>query len=325
MNSIPAFQFHLVAHFISTSSTSSSSPTSSILDSTNPTRSRSTTRVCTRSLMMVRMSAYPKRNKTDAQSRVERNEDVDGIFQVVPKRIGRKVVRPIPAPAPKIKVSNTNHKGAGRKFVEEEEEEVFLNEFNDEDLDALIEESSGDDGFSELDDLVDDSSNSAMNVMVFSKEDDEEVQKLAMEAAVAGDERKAKDITCLRVSHLTVITSFFVFMSASSPPQLRAIVNNIQGTMVQKHKLPVRRLSGTAESGWMLLDYGDIMVHVMDKDQRQFYDLESRWAAGIKVDLSQHLVPNTAKVGAGAGAGVSASDAASSDKESVSPLDEDWL
>jgi len=274
---------------------------------------------------MVRMSAYPKRNKTDAQSRVERNEDVDGIFQVVPKRIGRKVVRPIPAPAPKIKVSNTNHKGAGRKFVEEEEEEVFLNEFNDEDLDALIEESSGDDGFSELDDLVDDSSNSAMNVMVFSKEDDEEVQKLAIEAAVAGDERKAKDITCLRVSHLTVITSFFVFMSASSPPQLRAIVNNIQGTMVQKHKLPVRRLSGTAESGWMLLDYGDIMVHVMDKDQRQFYDLESRWAAGIKVDLSQHLVPNTAKVGAGAGAGVGASDAASSDKESVSPLDEDWL
>jgi len=106
----------------------------------------------------------------------------------------------------------------------------------------------------------------------------------------AADDRKAKDIVALRVTPLTIVTCFFVFMSATSSPQLRAIVNNVQSEVMKQHKLKVKRISGNAESGWMLLDYGDIMVHCFDSNQRQFYDLDSRWAAGEKVDLSGILV-----------------------------------
>ncbi|KAA8497771.1 Ribosomal silencing factor RsfS [Porphyridium purpureum] len=159
-----------------------------------------------------------------------------------------------------------------------------------------------------------------------SEEDDADILKFAIACAKAGDERKASDIVAMRVSHLTVITSFFVFMSANSPPQLRAIANNVEGCLAKEFKLNPRRVSGTHESGWMLLDYGDLMVHVFDRESRKFYDVESRWAAGERIDLSEHLLPgSTLPFSSSARSMPLRDESKPEDWERASPLDQDWL
>mmetsp|Transcript_8087 Transcript_8087/g.17403 ORF Transcript_8087/g.17403 Transcript_8087/m.17403 type:complete len:338 (-) Transcript_8087:55-1068(-) len=164
--------------------------------------------------------------------------------------------------------------------------------------------------------------------------------------ARAGDDRKARDIVAMRVSPLTVVTSFLVFLSAASAPQLRAVVNNVEAELARVHDgMKPTRVSGTADSGWMLLDYGDVMVHVFHAQQRAFYSLETRWAAGERVDLSSIVLaaPTTAVTGARASAShdtdhwdIDGVFAVRSDVDGVSgneedldkeqkPLEENWI
>jgi ribosome-associated protein len=86
--------------------------------------------------------------------------------------------------------------------------------------------------------------------------------------AKAGDKRKAEQITALRVSHLTVTTEFFVTMVGNSRPQNQAIAAAIQEDMEEFHGR-TGRLEGTADSGWILLDFGDIIINVMTPRSRE--------------------------------------------------------
>lgn len=109
--------------------------------------------------------------------------------------------------------------------------------------------------------------------------------------ARAADKRKAEGILALRVSHLTVTTEFFVNMVGNSRPQNQAIAAAIEDDMKEMHGR-VARHEGTADSGWILLDYGDIIVNVMTPRSRAYYDIESFWKGAVSLDLSDVLLPN---------------------------------
>ncbi|GJD08174.1 Ribosomal silencing factor RsfS [Galdieria sulphuraria] len=111
----------------------------------------------------------------------------------------------------------------------------------------------------------------------------------------AGEDRKAKDITGLWVSELTTITSFLVNMCGNNEPQIQAIARNVEGSMWNIHQQKVKRRTGTAASGWILLDYGDIIVNIMSISLRKHYNLEGLWykAEKFTIEKIQELKKST--------------------------------
>jgi ribosome-associated protein len=113
----------------------------------------------------------------------------------------------------------------------------------------------------------------------------------------AADGRKADDIVALRVSHVTTLTSCLVILSGNSRPQNQAITAAIQNEVMEQYD---RRPGGngvpegSADSGWMLLDYGNVMVHIMTPKSRLYYNVEGQWRdkGGEEMDISHVLIPN---------------------------------
>lgn len=112
----------------------------------------------------------------------------------------------------------------------------------------------------------------------------------------AADMRKASDIVAMRVTSCTSLTSFVVIVSGTSRPQNQAIANAVSRDVEELHD--GRRClgngipEGSADSGWILLDYGEVMVHVMTPKSRLFYDMDGVWRkrGGENLDLSDVLV-----------------------------------
>jgi len=130
-----------------------------------------------------------------------------------------------------------------------------------------------------------------------SGDDDRELMEFVETIVRAADMRKAEDIVAVRIDGVTSIASYMVLVSGTSRPQNQAIASAIANSVAEAHD-GRRTLSGvpegSAESGWILLDYGDIVVHVMTPKSRLFYDLEGRWSKGVPVDVLRMLVPNNA-------------------------------
>lgn len=84
--------------------------------------------------------------------------------------------------------------------------------------------------------------------------EEDEITEFIRTAVSAADKRKGEDILALRVSTLTCITSFIVFVTGRNTPQLRAISNIIEEDLAKKHELEPRRIDGVPASGWILLD-----------------------------------------------------------------------
>lgn len=115
--------------------------------------------------------------------------------------------------------------------------------------------------------------------------------------AGAADKRKAEDIVALRVSKVTAMTCFIVIVSGNSRPQNSAISAAIIDDVAEQFdglQTKSGGAEGTADSGWMLLDYGDVMVHVMTPRSRLYYDVEGQWRekGGEEMDLGDVLLPN---------------------------------
>jgi ribosome-associated protein len=112
----------------------------------------------------------------------------------------------------------------------------------------------------------------------------------------AADMRKASDIIAMRVTSCTSLTNFVIIVSGTSRPQNSAIANAITKDVSEYHEgkrcLGKGIPEGSADSGWILLDYGEIMVHVMTPKSRLFYDMEGQWKSrgGEYMDLSDVLI-----------------------------------
>ena len=102
-------------------------------------------------------------------------------------------------------------------------------------------------------------------------------RKLALLCRELADNRKAEDIVILDVRKLSSVTDFFVVASGTSEPHLRAILDEVTENLRQDHDLRPRAVDGSPHGAWVVLDYFDVIVHVMRADVRDRYDLESLW------------------------------------------------
>jgi ribosome-associated protein len=99
----------------------------------------------------------------------------------------------------------------------------------------------------------------------------------ALMIAHAGLDKKAEDVTVLDVRGLTSYADYFVVMTADSDRQAGAIADHVEQTMKEKGVSKVG-VEGYEGGRWILVDYGDVVAHVMNKESRGFYDLEGLWA-----------------------------------------------
>lgn len=92
-------------------------------------------------------------------------------------------------------------------------------------------------------------------------------------------EKKAADIVMFDVREKTIIADYYVVCSGTSTPHIRAIADNIRKTMNEKGML-ARGMDGDEGSRWMILDYGTVLVHILEPEMRNFYALEQLWDEG---------------------------------------------
>lgn len=102
-------------------------------------------------------------------------------------------------------------------------------------------------------------------------------RKLAQRCRELAEDRKAEDIAVLDVRKLSSVTDYFVIISALSDPHLRAIAQEIEVQLKDRSGLHPNAVDGTAAAGWVVIDYFDVIVHVMRRDVREYYDLEGLW------------------------------------------------
>lgn len=104
-----------------------------------------------------------------------------------------------------------------------------------------------------------------------------DAKKLAQLCRDLAENRKAEDIVILDVRELSSVTDYFVIVSGTSEPHLRAIVDEITDKLLTEYELKPRAIDGTLQAAWVVLDFFDVIVHVMRRDVRERYDLESLW------------------------------------------------
>lgn len=103
--------------------------------------------------------------------------------------------------------------------------------------------------------------------------------------AQAADSVRAADIIALDLRGLTIIADFFLICTGKSSIQLRAIADRIEERLRDEWGLRKLRVEGYQEATWILLDYGDVVAHIMAAEQRAFYNLEEFWNAAPRLEL----------------------------------------
>lgn len=113
-------------------------------------------------------------------------------------------------------------------------------------------------------------------------------QQIIETAVKALDSKRAEDICVIKISDLTVIADYFVIANGTSSTQTKALADEVEYRLKELGRQP-DRTEGYQGANWIILDYGDIVVHVFYKETRNFYNLERLWSDGKKVDIS-HLL-----------------------------------
>ncbi len=109
-------------------------------------------------------------------------------------------------------------------------------------------------------------------------------KELALACAKAADDTKAENIRILDMRGLSNLTDFMVICTGTSMPQLRAILRDVAGKVEEEHGVRPLHTEGKADVRWVVLDFVDVMVHVMDEELRSYYGLEELWKDAKEVD-----------------------------------------
>lgn len=110
-----------------------------------------------------------------------------------------------------------------------------------------------------------------------------ELTKLAVAAL---EDRKAEDVTVIDISEISPIADYFIIANGTNQNQLQAM-RDAADEALYKAGVKVRQIEGNQSSTWILMDYGDIIIHIFSKEDRLFYDLERTWRDGKVVDVSE--------------------------------------
>ena len=104
-------------------------------------------------------------------------------------------------------------------------------------------------------------------------------KEMARLAYQAMEDKKARDIRIIDISEISVLADYFLIASGSNKNQVQAMVDNVQEELHKAGFVP-KQVEGYNSANWILLDYGDIIIHVFDEENRLFYDLERIWRDG---------------------------------------------
>lgn len=113
-------------------------------------------------------------------------------------------------------------------------------------------------------------------------------QELLEIAVKACDSKRAEDILALDVQNVSLLADYFVICHGGSERQLKAIVDAVEDE-VEKAGYTVKRIEGKEGGKWILIDLGDVIVHVFTESERSFYNLEKLWSDAPLVDLTHWI------------------------------------
>ncbi len=110
-----------------------------------------------------------------------------------------------------------------------------------------------------------------------------ESRKLAQLCRTLAENRKAEDVVILDVRKLSSVTDYFVIATGTSEPHLRAIESEVVGRLAEDESIRPASTEGTAQGSWLVMDFFDVIVHVMRKETREKYDLEGLWGDAPRI------------------------------------------
>ncbi len=109
-----------------------------------------------------------------------------------------------------------------------------------------------------------------------------EITKLAVEAL---EDKKAEDIRAIDISGVSVMADIFLIAGGSNRSQIQALCDNVEEKL-GRAGIFVRQIEGYDAANWVLMDFGDIIVHIFDRENRLLYDLERLWRDGRQIDVT---------------------------------------
>ncbi len=114
-----------------------------------------------------------------------------------------------------------------------------------------------------------------------------EQRELARQIAKVLDVKKAENIRVIEINELTIVADYFVIASGNSTTHTKSLVEDVEFEMTKLGTKPAR-IEGRA-TGWILMDYGDVLVHIFQKELREYYNLERLWSDAVTMDISDIL------------------------------------
>lgn len=113
-------------------------------------------------------------------------------------------------------------------------------------------------------------------------------KELAKIAVKALEDKKGEDITVIDISEISVLADYFIIAGGSNRSQIQAMSDNVD-EYLSKNGGSLKQIEGYDAGNWVLLDFQDVIIHIFDKDNRLFYDLERIWRDGKRINIEELL------------------------------------
>lgn len=110
-----------------------------------------------------------------------------------------------------------------------------------------------------------------------------DLKKLACVIARTLDDKLGKDITILNISNVSSLADYFVIVTGDSTPQVKALMNNTKERIKELFSRAPIRMENDLKNRWNLLDYGDVVVHILHKEERETYAIEKFWSNAFSI------------------------------------------
>ena len=111
-------------------------------------------------------------------------------------------------------------------------------------------------------------------------------KKMAKLAVQALEDKKGEDVTVIEIKDISIIADYFIIANGTNSSQVSALVDSVND-LLGRNGFEPKRIEGVRSASWILMDYGDLVVHVFSKEDRLFYNLERIWRDGKIIDKAQ--------------------------------------
>lgn len=112
------------------------------------------------------------------------------------------------------------------------------------------------------------------------------IKEMTLLAVQALEDKKAEDVCVIDISEVSIVADYFIIAGGNNKSQIQALSDTVEEKL-GKAGYPLKQIEGYQNANWVLLDFGDIIIHIFDRENRLFYDLERIWQDGKKVDLTR--------------------------------------